>query len=284
MKCPFLYHKPPPKLFLWITSASQPWTMCNYASPEPPHQHFHLQDHLRKAAWMTATTISLYNQKFSCTVSGDLMHMLSIGVWVWIWMKFFIVTNLSGQMVAFDGIWNFGEVFSSRMTWLYRADSMGEWLAYVSIVDRVVGFWWMRYGHTPVQVPFIWMQRYSDSIQRPIVVPFIHNHHLTLQPSPNYAHLYTISRPGKHPGSCMSHRHTGHVSDWACLGRSRSTYTSMSSSFWHSPATSHSCFKGPKIHRPQSTTQSTLCVIGFLTLDPRGVFHCGLLEAHLFAH
>lgn len=30
MKCPFLYHKPPPKLFLWIPPASQPWATFNF--------------------------------------------------------------------------------------------------------------------------------------------------------------------------------------------------------------------------------------------------------------
>lgn len=124
MKCPFLYHKPPPKLFLWIPSASQPWTTCNYTSPDPPHQHLHLQDHLGKAAWTTAATISLYNQRISC-LRGAHVHARhrsrSLDP------NAVLYRNWLGQMVPFDGIWNFGEVFSSRMTWLYSADSIGEW-------------------------------------------------------------------------------------------------------------------------------------------------------------
>ncbi len=34
---------------------------------------------------------------------------------VLIWLQFVIVTDLSGQMLTFDGIWHFAEVFSSRM-------------------------------------------------------------------------------------------------------------------------------------------------------------------------
>lgn len=104
MKCPFLYHKPPPKLFLWIPFASQPWTTCNNTSTS--YQYLHLQDHPRKAARTTAAMLSLYKQRISCTVSGELMRMLGIRVGVSTRMHFFIVTDSSGQMVAFDGIGN----------------------------------------------------------------------------------------------------------------------------------------------------------------------------------
>ncbi|KAL0156804.1 hypothetical protein M9458_048050, partial [Cirrhinus mrigala] len=30
-------------------------------------------------------------------------------------LQFVVVTDLSGQMLTFDGVWHFGEVFSSRM-------------------------------------------------------------------------------------------------------------------------------------------------------------------------
>ncbi|ROL52183.1 hypothetical protein DPX16_6060 [Anabarilius grahami] len=48
-------------------------------------QHLHLQDHLRPATRTAAATIGLHNQR------------------------------ISAQMLTFDGVWNFGEVFSSRM-------------------------------------------------------------------------------------------------------------------------------------------------------------------------
>ncbi len=31
------------------------------------------------------------------------------------WLQFIVLTDLSGQMLTFDGVWHFGEVFSSRM-------------------------------------------------------------------------------------------------------------------------------------------------------------------------
>ncbi len=41
--------------------------------------------------------------------------MLIILIGVSTWLQFVVVTDLSGQMLTFDGVWHFGEVFSSRM-------------------------------------------------------------------------------------------------------------------------------------------------------------------------
>ncbi len=103
-------------------------------------------------------------------------------------------------MLTFDGVWHFGEVFSSRMNSfsLYRVDGrqrvwyrVSERFADVNVVDRVahggggVMVWaGVCYGQR-TQVHFIDgilnAQRYRDEILRPIVVPFIHDHHLMLQ-------------------------------------------------------------------------------------------------------
>ncbi len=54
-------------------------------------------------------------QDLSETVSGKLICMLVVLIGVSTWLHFIVVTDFSGQMVTFDGIWHFGEVFSSRM-------------------------------------------------------------------------------------------------------------------------------------------------------------------------
>ncbi len=41
--------------------------------------------------------------------------MLIVLIGVLTWLQFVVITDLSGQMLTFDGIWHFGEVFSSRM-------------------------------------------------------------------------------------------------------------------------------------------------------------------------
>ncbi len=41
--------------------------------------------------------------------------MLVVLIGVSTWLQLVIVTDLSGQMHTFDGVWHFGEVFSSRM-------------------------------------------------------------------------------------------------------------------------------------------------------------------------
>ncbi len=53
--------------------------------------------------------------KLSETISGKLICMLVVLIRVSTWLQFVVVTDLSGQMLTFDGVWHFGEVFSSRM-------------------------------------------------------------------------------------------------------------------------------------------------------------------------
>ncbi len=127
--------------------------------------------------------------------------MLVILIGVSTGLQFVVITDLSGQMLTFDGAWHFGEVFSSRMNPGFHctgqmADSVFGivWVSGLLMSTLLiewpmvaVGLW---YGQAYVmnndtQVHFIDgilnAQRYSDEILRPIVVPFSHDHHLMLQ-------------------------------------------------------------------------------------------------------
>ncbi len=158
-------------------------------------QHLHLQDRLRLSE---VCTTKEFLHKLSETVSGKLICMLVVLIGVSTWLQFVIITNLRGQMLTFDGVWHFGEVFSSRMNPGFlctgqMADSVYgiggvERFADVNVVDQVahggggVVLWaGVCYGQR-TQVYFIDgilnAQRYRDEILRPIVVPFIHDHHL----------------------------------------------------------------------------------------------------------
>ncbi len=123
--------------------------------------------------------------------------MLVVLIGVSTWLQFVVVTDLSGQKLTFNGVWHFGEVFSSRLS-LYRVDGrqrvwrhVGEQFAYVNAVDQVahggggVMVWaGVCYGQQ-TQVHFIDAilnaKRYRNEILRPIVVPFLHDLHLMLQ-------------------------------------------------------------------------------------------------------
>ncbi len=122
IECSFLYHKPSPKAFqrIWqyIQTASQPQTMCNHTRTstssiftskivwdQPPGQL------LQQSVCITKEFL----HKLSETVSGKLICMLVVLIGVSTWLQFVVVTDLSGQMLTFDGVWHFGEVFSSRM-------------------------------------------------------------------------------------------------------------------------------------------------------------------------
>lgn len=101
-------------------------------------------------------------------------------------------------------------------------------------------WWWWGYGklsneHSYMLLVAFWTQWYCKGILRPTVMPFIHKHHLMFQ------------QDNAQPADAL---------DWQ---------TVCSSSF-HYPATTHSHFKrrGPKFHRPQPTTWSTLWEIDVL--------------------
>ncbi len=152
---------------------------------------------------------------------------------------------------------------------LYRADGrqcvlhcVGERSADVHVVDQVahggggVMVWaGICYGQR-TQVHFIDgilnAQRYRDEILRPIVVPFIHDHHLMLQHDNAWPHVARICtqflEAENIPVSCMASTLTRHVTHWACLGCSGSAYTTACSSSWQYPTTSHSHWRGVDQH------------------------------------
>ncbi len=115
-------------------------------------------------------------------------------------------------MLTFDGVWHFGDVFSSRKNPGFHctgqmADSMYGvmWvsgLLDVNVVDGVahggggVMVWaGVCYGQR-TQVHFIDgilnTQRYHDEILRPIVLPFIHDQHPMFQHDNAWPHVARI--------------------------------------------------------------------------------------------
>ncbi len=175
-------------------------------------------------------------------------------------------------MLTFDGGWHFGEVFSSRMNPVLLMSKLSiEWPMVV------VGLW---YVHAYVmdkqtQVHFIDgllnAQRYRDEILRPIVVPFIHDHHLMLQHDNALPLLQeSVHNSWKLKTSQFLHGwHTHRTCHplsmfgilWIGVYDSVFQYLLISSNFAQPLKRS-----GPTFHRPQSTTLTTLC--------EGDVFHC----------
>ena len=95
-------------------------------------------------------------------------------------------------------------------------------------------------------------QRYSDEIQRPIVVPFIHCHHLMFQHDnalPRLKDLCTIPGSWKCPGSSMACILTRHFTNGEIpMGYSGLKCTTACSSSRQYPATSHSHWRGVEQH------------------------------------
>ncbi len=156
-------------------------------------------------------------------------------------------------MLTFNGVWHFGEVFSSRMNpgfhcKMQMADSMYGivWVSgllmstlWIEWPMVAVGLW---YGQVHVMDNkhidgILNAQRYRDEILRPIVVPFIHDHHLMLPHNarPHVARICTQFLEAENIP----------VLAWpACspdmLGCSGSAYTTACSSSCQYPANLHS--------------------------------------------
>ncbi len=73
--------------------------------------------------------------KLSETVPGKLICMIVVLIGVSTRLHFIIVTDLSGQILTFDGVWYFGEVFSSRMNPVFYCTEQR--------VDSVYGVVWV---------------------------------------------------------------------------------------------------------------------------------------------
>ncbi len=133
--------------------------------------------------------------------------MLVILIRVATWLQLVVVTIFSGQMLTFDGIWHFGEVFSSRMNpgfhctgqmadsvygivWVSGLLMSTLWIVWPMVA---VGLW---HGQTHAMDNehrcILNAQRYRDGILRPIVVLFIHNNPLMLQHDNAQPHVARI--------------------------------------------------------------------------------------------
>ncbi len=82
-------------------------------------RHLHLQDRLRPATRTAASTIGLHNQRISAQTVRNCLREAQLharrphrGLDLTAVRR---RNRLEWQMLTFDGIWHFGEVFSSRM-------------------------------------------------------------------------------------------------------------------------------------------------------------------------
>ncbi len=132
------------RIWKYIQLASQPQTTVTTPAQDLHIQHLHLQDHLRPATQTAAATIGLHNQRISAQTVRNLLreaHLHACRPYRGLDL------TLSGQMLTFDGVWHFGEVFSSRInpgfhcTWQMARQRVwhhvGERFAEVNAVDRV---------------------------------------------------------------------------------------------------------------------------------------------------
>ncbi len=109
-------------------------------------------------------------------------------------------------MLTFDGIWHFGEVFSSRMNpgfhctgqmadsvygvvWVSSLLMSTLWIEWPMVA---VGLWYGQAYVMDNEHRCILLMAYRDEILRPIDVPFIHDHPLMLQHDNAQPHVARI--------------------------------------------------------------------------------------------
>ncbi len=183
----FLYHKPSPKAFqrIWqyIQLASQPQTKCNHTSQGPPHpasSPWRSSENSRGQLRQQSVCITKeFLHKLSETVSGKLICLLVVLIGVSTWLHFVIVTDLSGQMFTFDGVWHFGEVFSWwAVCWCQCCGSSGPWWQWGYGMRRRM-LWTMNTG------AFYWW--HFECTEIPWRDPEAHCYAIHPRPSPHVA-------------------------------------------------------------------------------------------------
>ncbi len=165
--------------------------------------------------------------------------MLVILIGVSTWLQFVIVTDLSGQMLTFDGVWHFGEVFSSCMNpGFHCTGQMADSVYGVVLRERLlmsmlwssgpmvaVGLWYgqeyvMENEHRCILLMAFWMHR--DTVTRSLGLLLCHSsttitsccsmimHGPMLQGSVHNSCKLKTSKflPGQHTL-------TGHVTHWS---------------------------------------------------------------------
>ncbi len=246
-------------------------------------QHLHLQDCLRPATRTAVATTSVHNQIITAqTVRNGLReahlhaHHPNLGLDLTAVCRRNQFEWANAHIRWCLALWR-GVLFTDESRFsLYRADGrqrvwrrVGERFADVNVVDRVahggggVMVWaGICYGQR-TQVHFIDgilnAQRYRDEILRPIVVSFIHDHHLMLQHDnsrPHFARICTQFLEDENildlawPAYSLDISPIEHV--WDALDwhiRQRVPVPANISNFAQPLKRS-----GPTFHRPQSTT------------------------------
>ncbi len=168
-------------------------------------QHLHLQDRLRPVTRPAAATICLHNQRISAQTVRNRLREAHLharrphrGLDLTAVRRRNQLEWANAHIRWRLALWR-GFLFTDESRFsLYRADGrqrvwrrVGERFADVNVVDRVA------HGGGGVMVwagidGILNAQRYRDEILRPIVVPFIHDHHLMLQHDNAWPHVARI--------------------------------------------------------------------------------------------
>ncbi len=157
----------------------------------------------------------------------------------------FITQHNSTDITSFEGACNWHvDCRNVHQSWCQRCGSSGGVMVWAGVC----------YGQR-TQVHFIDgilnAQRYRDEILRPIVEPFIHDHHFMLQHDNVWryvARICTQFLEAENIPVLAWPALTGHITHWACLGCSGSANTTVCSSSCQYPATSHSHWRGVDQH------------------------------------
>uniref|UniRef100_A0A8C6LIM2 Tc1-like transposase DDE domain-containing protein n=1 Tax=Nothobranchius furzeri TaxID=105023 RepID=A0A8C6LIM2_NOTFU len=219
IECSFLHHKTSPKAFqrIWLYNRLHNRRRRVTTPAQDLHiQKVHLQNCLRAATQTAAETIGLHDQTISAQTVRNHLREAQLharrphrGLYLTPACRRNRLERANAHIQWCLARWR-GVLFTDESLFtLFRADGrqrgwhrVGEHFADVIVVDRVahdgggVMLWaGICYGRR-TQVYFIDgilnAQRYCDEILRPIVVPYIHEHHLMFQQDNARPHVARI--------------------------------------------------------------------------------------------
>ncbi len=211
-----------------------------------------------------------------------LICMLIVLIEVSTWLQLVVVTDLSGQMLTFNGIWHFGEVFSSQMNPGFHCTGQMADSVYgvVWVSGLLMSTLWIEWPMVAVGV-MVWQAYVMDNEHRCILLMefWMHRDTVTKSWGPLLCHSSTtitsccsmimhgpmlqgsVHNSWKLKTSQFLHGQHTHQTchHWACFGCSGSAYKTACSSSCQYPATSHSYWRGVDQHSTGHNQQPDQC-------------------------
>lgn len=161
--------------------------MCNHHARQGPQKQ---ASSPVWSMWQLVCKTKEFLYKLSESISGKLIRILVFLTRVLNRLHVVVETNLSGQMLTFDGVAGTLEKFETWLSLYWVDDRQCLWCCVGRRSGDVPFLNWVPHGGGSVMVwtantwgilvIAVWVRRYSEEILTPVVTPFIHHYHFRI--------------------------------------------------------------------------------------------------------